>query len=583
MSKIHSESAQYPSRGNSSRRVFRSPAVLASFVLVAAVVFLSTAAGIDLWNVRIHISIVRDEPKIASAIGRQKFKACPAPLPTLLAYHPPRPDSAGLVEAAASLHAFLSKRTQSDDIDSLSIAVVTPNGPVFERGYGALRANETDPERRGSVTRDSIYRIASISKMFAVLETLILRERGALNWDDPVTKFLPNFTYPSYGWSEYLTTVANSTAEQQAPITLRQLSSHLAGIGRDYPPGDFGDSWPPPQEAYMARAGSTDGLGKLLKAIAELPLVAPQYSFPVYSNAGFDVLGLCNLAANFMATKELMAYGELLQRDIFAPLSMNSSFYQVPAALAANIAVGSSDSEWADFTFDPVEEPAGGQYSSLADLTKLMQSFLSPKATGVISPYVVREWLRPLHGWSDGFQEVGAPWEISKIGRETRLYAKGGNLPSYHSQFVLNPQFSYGVIVLVTGNYEDTATLAREAVARFQPAFENLLQFQALYAYGGALYMHSLIVGDIDVLSVLQRVPPGEAKAVALWSTGRPHEFRLAVGRPELNDNPDNGCESYWISIDPPFRRGAPLDLVYWENSELVYPSAGARLRRDFI
>jgi hypothetical protein len=54
-----------------------------------------------------------------------------------------------------------------------------------------------------------------------------------------------------------------------------------------------------------------------------------------------------------------------------------------------------------------------------------MQSFLSPKGTGLLSPYVMREWLRPLHPWSDGFQEVGAPWEISKVGREARVYSKG--------------------------------------------------------------------------------------------------------------------------------------------------------------
>lgn len=107
---------------------------------------------------------------------------CSAPLPTLFASHPPRPDAPRLQEAAASLHEFLSIRTAASDIDSLSIAVVTPAGPIFEHGYGVLRANETSPEKRGSVTRDSIYRIASITKMFTVLETLILRERGALSW-----------------------------------------------------------------------------------------------------------------------------------------------------------------------------------------------------------------------------------------------------------------------------------------------------------------------------------------------------------------------------------------------------------------
>jgi hypothetical protein len=55
---------------------------------------------------------------------------------------------------------------------------------------------------------------------------------------------------------------------------------------------------------------------------------------------------------------------------------------------------------------------------------------------------------------------------------------------------------------------------------------------------------------------------------------------RLAIGRPELNDNPDAGCEPYWISIDYPMARGAPLDLLLWDSGELVYPSAGVRLRR---
>jgi hypothetical protein len=84
--------------------------------------------------------------------------------------------------------------------------------------------------------------------------------------------------------------------------------------------------------------------------------------------------------------------------------------------------------------------------------------------------------------------------------------------------------------------------LAREALSRFQPAFEDLLLRRVLYTYGGvwvgdnsvavvtiknqALYLQTLIVGDQDVLSLLQQNKSGESKAIALWSTGRPHEFR---------------------------------------------------------
>ncbi|KAJ7225275.1 beta-lactamase/transpeptidase-like protein [Mycena pura] len=526
---------------------------------------------------------------------------CSAPLPTLLASNPPGPDAPGFKRAAASLHDFLSLRTASPDIDSLSVAIVTPVGAIFESGYGVLRANESDPAKRGTVTRDSIYRIASITKMFTVLETLILRERGFLNWDDPVTKFIPNFTSPSYGWSDYLNGSEIASGSDNAPITLRQLASHLSGIGRDYPPYDVGE-WPAPVSGPGNQGDELEGrrngsLERLLGAVAKYPLVTPQYTFPVYSNAGFDTLGLCNVAANELATGQVRTHRELLQEHVFGPLGLNSSFYHIPnSRLAAQVAVPLSHSEWADLAFSPVYDPAGGQYSSLADLTTVMQNFLSPRATGVVSPYVIREWLRPMHAWSDGFREVGAPWEIAKVGKEARLYSKGGNLSGYHSQFVLNPQWSYGVIVLVAGNYTDTVALAREAISRFQPAFESLLLMQVLSTYCGiwigddsvavvtveheALYLETLIIGDMDVLSLLQRNPLGESSSVALWSTGRPHEFRLALGRAELNGNLDAGCEPYWISIDYPTARGAPLDLLLWDGDELVYPSAGVRLGR---
>ncbi|KAJ7751289.1 beta-lactamase/transpeptidase-like protein [Mycena maculata] len=583
------------------RRGSRSTILIACSGLAIALVVSSVA--LNFLNVRIEVNIVgtdRMNPKIA-----QEKLTCRAPLPTLLASHPPGPDAPGIKAASTSLDEFLSIRTAESDIDSLSIAVVTPDGPIFQRGYGVLRANESDAQNRGAITRDSIYRIASITKMFTVLDTLILRERGVLNWDDTVTKFLPNFTFPSYGWSDFLNG-NNYTAEHASPITLRQLASHLSGIGRDYPPIDIGVPWPAPlsrgvKAAEERKRMNVNSGAPVLDPVAKYPLVAPQYTFPIYSNTGFDVLGLCNVAANTLATGKQLTYREQMQQDIFEPLGMNS-FYEVPHdSLAARVAVPASDSELADLTFEPDNDASGGQYSSLADLTTVMQTFLSPKATGLISPYVVREWLRPLHAWSDGFQEVGAPWEIAKVGREARVYSKGGNLPGYHSQFVLNPQWSYGVIVLVTGNYSDTVTLAREAISRFQPAFENLLLTQTLYAYGGvwvgddsialvtiedgALYLQTLLIGDQDVLAILQTPPRGKPapnpKAVALWSTGRPHEFRLAIGRPELNDVPGAGCEPYWITLDFPFSRGAPLDLLYWDGSELVYPSAGVRLRRD--
>ena len=87
-----------------------------------------------------------------------------------------------IVKASESLSDWLTKRVSQADIDSIAVSVVTAAGTLYEAGFGVLRANETCNEEPTPVDGESIYRLASISKMFTVLETLILRERGVLNW-----------------------------------------------------------------------------------------------------------------------------------------------------------------------------------------------------------------------------------------------------------------------------------------------------------------------------------------------------------------------------------------------------------------
>ena len=123
-----------------------------------------------------------DHRRKARSASHAAYNLCQPPKPNLLGLYPPPANDKDLFFPSQTLHQYLSLRTSNTNVDSLAVAVVTPAGAIFEHGYGSLRANETDPNRRGEVNRDSIYRIASITKVFTVLETLILRERGALNW-----------------------------------------------------------------------------------------------------------------------------------------------------------------------------------------------------------------------------------------------------------------------------------------------------------------------------------------------------------------------------------------------------------------
>lgn len=468
--------------------------------------------------------------------------------------------------------------------------------------------------------------------------------------DDPVEEYIPDFKPPKKEWPEYLRDRKKdkdlgSSSGKRSRITLRQLASHTSGLGRDYPVNKL-SRWPVPKlEPSEGDPERNSTFNNVLGGINKYPLVHLPFSYPIYSNAGFDMLGLSLVAANkkgrlHAAGTEPKTYKELVKRDIFDAFGLNSSFFRVPQEeqLKDHISVPSKDSKWADIALGDTDDSAGGQYSSLSDLSKIAQVFLSPNAPSKdfeFLPEVMREWLRPSYTWSTGKEAVGAPWEISylppgpaphnhaedippgtpppprRLPGNVPIYSKQGNMPGYHSIFSLNPEYGYAVIVLVTGTYTKTDVFALEALRRLQPAFEDVLVRRVVDAYvgiweseggdgrrkdvaevrilAGQLFLTRLVVEGVDVLGALteflSELDHGHeataAQPVPLWSTGRLDEFRLALGRGKVNPLGLYSCFESWATIDNGlFARGASVDLVYWEEGELVYPSAGARFSR---
>ncbi|WP_158178637.1 serine hydrolase domain-containing protein [Pseudomonas viridiflava] len=132
-----------------------------------------------------------------------------------------------------------------------------------------------DRERRVSVTRDTRFRLASLTKLLTSVAVLQLCEQGILSLDAPVTDWLPAFR-PRLGDG------------REPVITLRHLLSHSSGLGYGFEQ--------PPGNAY-ALAGVSDGLDLVafdlqenLTRLAKLPLLFEPGTAWGYSLAT-DVLG----------------------------------------------------------------------------------------------------------------------------------------------------------------------------------------------------------------------------------------------------------------------------------------------------
>ena len=170
----------------------------------------------------------------------------------------------------------LAEGVTADSIGAISAGVVVGDQVIWGRGFGW-----SDRERQIPADVETIYRIGSISKSFTAVLMVHLAERGTLELDDPVEKYLPVIEHLS------------ERPEGTEPITLRQLASHTAGLIRE---PQLGRAAAGPIEAWED------------KIIASIPTTSFQdppgvrYS---YSNIGFGILGLTiSRAAGISSSRE---------------------------------------------------------------------------------------------------------------------------------------------------------------------------------------------------------------------------------------------------------------------------------------
>ncbi|MFC3069090.1 serine hydrolase domain-containing protein [Phenylobacterium soli] len=176
-----------------------------------------------------------------------------------------------------------------------------------------------DLEGKVPMTRDTLFRIASMTKPVTSVATLMLLEEGKLKLEDPVTKWLPEFA------DMQVLADATGPIDQTSPaardITVEDLMTHRAGLAYGF------TSVGPIAHAHEERLGSplVNAMtpDEWLAALGSLPLSYPPGDRFHYSHAT-DVLGF------LVARIEGKPLGEVLRERIFAPLGMDDTFFWAP-------------------------------------------------------------------------------------------------------------------------------------------------------------------------------------------------------------------------------------------------------------
>ena len=257
------------------------------------------------------------------------------------------------------------------------VTLVSRRGEVHVGAIGTKAFGDSDPMRR-----DTIFRVASVTKPTVAAAAMILVEECALHLDGPVDPWLPELAD-----RRVLRTIGgplDDTVPANRPISIRDLLTFRLGIGAVmvFPPRY-------PIQQAMVEAGVAPGPtlpthapDELMKRFGSLPLVHQPGERWLY-NSGSDILGV--LISRVAGT----SLEEFLRERIFAPLGMNDTSFSVPASKLDRLASsywtnfetgelevfdGVDDSRWAS---PPVfESGAGGLVSTVDDLLAFGQMML---------------------------------------------------------------------------------------------------------------------------------------------------------------------------------------------------------------
>ncbi|NQV81950.1 MAG: beta-lactamase family protein [Alphaproteobacteria bacterium] len=174
------------------------------------------------------------------------------------------------------------------------------------------------------VARDTIFRIASMSKPITSLAALLLIEEGRLALEDPVARYAPAF-----GASRVLRTPSSpldDTVPVERPITIEDLLTHRAGLSYGaFHSGSLAAAYDAALGADIDSAVDPDAW---IAGAASLPLIV-QPGAAFHYGRSTDLLGL------LIARIEGAPLGEVLRRRIFEPLGMADTGFTVPPDKAA--------------------------------------------------------------------------------------------------------------------------------------------------------------------------------------------------------------------------------------------------------
>jgi CubicO group peptidase (beta-lactamase class C family) len=313
------------------------------------------------------------------------------------------------------------------DVPGLSVAVVRHDELVWAEGFGLA-----DVESRVPARADSVYRIASLSKPITAVAVLQLVERGQVQLDASIRRWVPAFP------------------EKRAPVTVRQVLNHTSGV-RHYRPGEF------------VQRRHYPSVVKALGIFKDDPLLFEPGTRYEYSSHAY------NLLAALVECASGLEFGEYLRERVFEPAGMSDSGLDrasdVVDRRARHYERSDTPGRWLDAAAADLSSKwaAGGMRSSVLDLAR----FHVALDRGVLLRPATLEQMYEETRLPDGTPTGYAlGWAVDRDARGRLLVGHSGGATGGSSFFMRLPGTGEAVVLLLNvSEAGDLYPLAQELLA----------------------------------------------------------------------------------------------------------------------
>ncbi|NDJ60440.1 MAG: beta-lactamase family protein [Chloroflexi bacterium] len=374
-------------------------------------------------------------------------------------------DAGGWFESTGLLDVLVDALMIANDVPGAALAVIENGALTYSAGYTRSDA---------SITPESVFQVASISKPLTAWGIMLLAEAGLVDLDAPASDYL-------VGWNFADTLPADSNFDPQT-VTIRRLLSHTGGVSIS------GYTGFPPDQPLQTLSESLNGAADVPGAPPVTLMSVPGSGYR-YSGGGYSVLQLV------IETVTNQSFAEFMQAALFDPLEMTRSGFAdadlPPDLVAVHDATGA---EQPPHRFAALA--AGGITSTTLDLARWVSAAVDPV---LLNDATLDAMFTAQPATAHGFGvEYGLGYSLERTFNGVRIaWHNGNNPPGWRTYVGMLPASRAGIVILTNspGGVELYATVNCGWIS----AYTDSTTINCVLRQAEALVIPALIVTGIGV------------------------------------------------------------------------------------